>query len=149
MTVADCNKIPDYYQIIAGNRMLFGCGINFLGKEPKSFEKIIRSRIKHLFPQLTNFELEYAWSGLISSTTNRLPHIGQISSQIYYAQGISGHGVVLSGLIGKLISEAIMGNSRGFELFSSIKHRKLPPYPIRSIVLGIANLLHKLQQDFK
>ena len=96
VTVADCNEIPDYYQIIAGNRMLFGCGINFLGKEPKTFKKIISSRIKRLFPQLTNFELEYAWSGLISSTTNRLPHIGQINSQIYYAQGFSGHGVVLS-----------------------------------------------------
>ena len=104
VTVADCNKIPDYYQIIAGNRMLFGCGINFLGKEPKTFRKIISSRIKRLFPQLTSFELEYAWSGLISSTTNKLPHIGQINSQIYYAQGFSGHGVVLSGLIGKLIS---------------------------------------------
>ena len=42
VTVADCNKIPDYYQIIAGNRMLFGCGINFLGKEPKTFRKIIK-----------------------------------------------------------------------------------------------------------
>jgi len=149
VTVADCNKIPDYYQIIPGNRMLFGCGINFLGKEPKTFRKIISSRIKRLFPQLTSFELEYAWSGLISSTTNRLPHIGQINSQIYYAQGFSGHGVVLSGLIGKLISEAIMGNSGGFELFSRIKHKKLPPHPIKSIGLGIANLLHKLQQDFK
>ena len=149
VTVADCNKIPDYYQIIAGNRMLFGCGINFLGKDPKVFKKIISNRIKRLFPQLTSFELEYAWSGLISSTKNKLPHIGQINSQIYYAQGFSGHGVVLSGLIGKLISEAIMGDSRGFELFSSIKHKKLPPHPIRIIGLGIADLLHRLQQRFQ
>ena len=148
VTVADCNKIPDYYQIVAGNRILFGCGINFLGKEPKDLKKVISNKIKRVFPQLTSFELDYAWSGLISSTINKLPHIGQINSQIYYAQGFSGHGVVLSGLTGKLISRAIMGDSNDFKLFSSIHHKELPPHPIKNIGLGIADFCNTVRQNF-
>ena len=148
VTVADCNKIPDYYQIVAGNRILFGCGINFLGKEPKDLKKVISNRIKRVFPQLTSFELDYAWSGLISSTINKLPHIGQINSQIYYAQGFSGHGVVLAGLTGRLISRAITGDSKDFKLFSSIHHKEFPPHPIKNIGLGIADFCNTLRQNF-
>ena len=147
ITIADCNKIPDYYQITNGGRMLFGCGVNFLGKEPNNMKQIIEKRVKRLFPQLTAFELDYTWSGLISSTINKLPHIGQINSQIYYAQGFSGHGLVLSGLIGKLISEAITGNSIGFDLISSIAHRTFPPKPIKNITLGVAECFNKLRQQ--
>ena len=130
-----------------GGRMLFGCGVNFLGKEPNNMKQIIEKRVKRLFPQLTAFELDYTWSGLISSTINKLPHIGQINSQIYYAQGFSGHGLVLSGLIGKLISEAITGNSIGFDLISSIAHRTFPPKPIKNITLGVAECFNKLRQQ--
>ena len=59
ITIADCNKIPDYYQITNGGRMLFGCGVNFLGKEPNNMKQIIEKRIKRLFPQLTAFDLDY------------------------------------------------------------------------------------------
>ena len=79
-----------------------------------------------VFPQLADAKIEYAWGGTLAITMNRLPDVGRLSGDIYYAQGFSGQGVALTSLVGKLIAEAIAGTAERFDLFASIPTKPLP-----------------------
>jgi gamma-glutamylputrescine oxidase len=56
----------------------------------------------------------------------RTPHFGRLASNIFFAQGFSGHGMALTGLAGKLIAEVIAGTNERFDVFARIQHRDFP-----------------------
>ena len=145
VAVADCNNILDYYRITEDNRLLFGAGANFLGQEVDGIENFIRNRITRVFPQIKEFELHYAWNGFIASTINKLPHIGVINSNIYFAQGFSGHGLAATGLVAKLISEAMMGTPERFNLLAKVKHRTFPPKRLKDITLQLSKVFRQIE----
>ena len=147
--VADCNNILDYFRITGDQRLLFGAGADYLGRETKNKKGFIRERILKLFPQLNNFDLEFARDGYIAGTRNQLPEIRQLQSNIYIAHGFSGHGLALTGLAGMLISEKISGNSKRFDVFSEIKHYNVPQSVIRNPLLVAAMLFEKLKDQYR
>ena len=56
----------------------------------------------------------------------RLPQAGRLGSNIYYSQGCSGHGVIYTHLAGRLLAEAISGQSQRFDAFASLPHYPFP-----------------------
>ncbi len=44
----------------------------------------------------------------------------------YYAQGYSGHGVAPTRLGGKMLADAVAGDSEQFDVFSKVNHWRLP-----------------------
>ena len=61
-----------------------------------------------VFPVLKKYKIEYSWGGTLAITVNRLPDFGtKMNGKIIYAHGYSGHGLALSILAGKLITEKI------------------------------------------
>jgi gamma-glutamylputrescine oxidase len=86
----------------------------------------LRPNLEKVFPQLQGIPLEFKWGGDFLLTMSRLPQFGQLTDQIFYAQGYSGHGVTTTHLAGKLIAEAIKGQSHGFDAFASLKHYPFP-----------------------
>ena len=80
-----------------------------------------------VFPQLLDTSIEFLWGGLIAISLNRVPNIGQLSDNIFYAQGFSGHGVAFSGIAGKIIANSIhSGKTSELESFERIKHKNFP-----------------------
>ena len=72
---------------------------------------------------------------------NRAPDFGRVEPNIYYLQGFSGHGVVLAGMAGKLVAEAIAGDSGRFDVFARLRHRPFPGGALLrtpALVLGMA-----------
>lgn len=124
--VEDCNYLLDYYRLTADNRLLYGGGVNYGGQEPASIEVAIRPKMLTTFPELGDVRVDYAWSGNFLLTLNRLPQFGRINSNVYYAQGYSGHGVTCSHLAGKLVAETISGEEARFEAFAQISHLPMP-----------------------
>lgn len=124
--VEDCNYLLDYYRLTADNRLLYGGGVNYGGQDPASIEAVIRPKMLATFPELRDVNVDYAWSGNFLLTLNRLPQFGRINSNVYYAQGYSGHGVTCSHLAGKLVAEAISGEEARFESFAGISHLPFP-----------------------
>ena len=149
VAVADCNNVLDYFRVTPDNRLLFGAGANYLGQETKDIEVFIRQRISKLFPQLSDFDIEYAWNGFIAGTRNQIPEIGCIESNIYVAQGFSGHGLALTGLAGILISEKISGLSKRFDMFSRVTHYDMPQPPFRNALLTMVMIINKLQDRIR
>ena len=51
-----------------------------------------------MFPQLAEVKIEFAWGGEVDITLNRGPHFGRLAPNVYFLQGFSGHGIVLTGI---------------------------------------------------
>lgn len=124
--VADINFVLNYFRCSADHRLLFGGPVSYSTVTPLKLRSTIHRRMVGVFPQLKNIRMEYAWGGLIGITANRAPHFGRIGRYIYFAQGFSGHGIALTGLAGKLMSDAIAGTAEQFDVFARIPHRNFP-----------------------
>ena len=83
-----------------------------------------------VFPQLADTRVDHAWGGYLDITTNRAPHFGRLGPSAYFIQGLSGHGMVISGIAGKLVSEAIAGSAERFDMYTRIKHVNFPGGPL-------------------
>lgn len=116
MSVCDNNILLDYYRLSADNRLLFGSdssdNVDMIAK--------MRRNMLDVFPQLENVKIDYGWGGPIDMTFNANPHFGEVQPNIYFAQGFSGHGIALTGLAGRIIAEAILGNRERLALFEQL-----------------------------
>ncbi|WOH36749.1 FAD-binding oxidoreductase [Thalassotalea fonticola] len=124
--VEDMNYKLDYYRITADNRLLFGGGVSYGGGDPESIEKLLKPHMNKIFPAMKDFKIDYAWGGDFLLTMSRLPQLGRIGENVYYTQGYSGHGVNTSHLAGKLLAEAIHGDSSRFDVFANLPHYPFP-----------------------
>ncbi len=146
MAVADTAWALDYYRLSHDHRLLFGGRASYSGRAPRDLQAIMRRRIVAVFPQLRDTSLDYTWGGVVDISLNRAPHWGRLAPNLYFAQGFSGHGVVATGLAGKLIAEAIAGQSQRLDLFARIKHAPFPGgHALRTPLLVAAMGWYKLR----
>lgn len=126
MACCDQRAALDYYRLSADKRMLFGGMCNYSGRVPKSIEASLRPNLLKVFPQLADVRIDYEWGGNIAISINRVPQLGRIKNNTYYAQGYSGHGVAPTHLAGKILADIVAGDSEQFDVFSKVKHWRLP-----------------------
>lgn len=126
VAVADTKFVVDYYRLSEDHRLLFGGGENYRSRFPKDIKGFVKPVMLKVFPQLRDIKIDYAWGGTLAVTVNRLPSFGKIDPNIFYAQGFSGQGVALTTLAGKLIAEAVSGESERFDIMASLPSPKFP-----------------------
>jgi gamma-glutamylputrescine oxidase len=144
--VADSNWVLDYYRRSADHRLLFGGRVNYSGFANFDAPTATRRRMVAVFPQLADVKIEFSWGGDVDITLNRAPHFGRLASNVYFLQGFSGHGVVLTGIAGKMVAEAIAGTAERFDVFARIPHRNFPGGPaLRRPALVLAMLYYRLK----
>lgn len=124
--VEDMSYFLDYYRITGDRRLLFGGGTIYGGKDPDDIVAEIRPHLLRTFPRLADQRIDFAWSGNIALTFSRVPHMGRLGDTVYFAQGYSGHGVTGSHLAGRLLAEAIGGQSQRLDAFARLKHIPFP-----------------------
>jgi gamma-glutamylputrescine oxidase len=122
----DQRSALDYFRLSADKRMLFGGMCNYSGRVPTSITDSLRPKMLNVFPQLENARIDYEWGGNIAISMNRIPQFGRIKGNTYYAQGYSGHGVAPTHLGGKMLADAVAGDSEQFDVFSKVHHWRLP-----------------------
>ncbi len=118
--IEDVRYILDYYRLSADNRLIFGGGSVYGGADPVDIEAKLRRNLAKVFPQLAGVRVDYAWSGNFALSFSRMPQIGRLGANIYFAHGYSGHGVTASHLFGKMLSEAVEGDLSRFDVFAGI-----------------------------
>jgi len=124
--VSDTLFVVNYFRLSPDNRMLFGGGENYRpGHFPKDIKGYVRKRMLRIYPQLADVKIDYGWGGTLAVTMNRMVHFGRFDN-LYYAQGYSGHGLVLASYAGKLIADAISGDDDGFDVFA---RANVPSFP--------------------
>ncbi len=123
--------------------MLYGGRVSYSTLTPARLAESMRERMVQTFPQLAAAKVEHAWGGFVDISMNRAPDFGRLPNapQVYYLQGFSGHGLALTGLAGRLVAEAMAGDSARFDVFARLKHRPFPGGTLLrtpALVLGMA-----------
>jgi gamma-glutamylputrescine oxidase len=124
--VCDNNFVLDYFRFSADHRLLFGGRVSYSTRTPHRLAERMQQRMAHIFPELAHAKVAHVWGGFVDISLNRSPDFGRLAPNVYYLQGYSGHGVALSGLAGKLVSEAITTQASRFDVFAQLKNRRFP-----------------------
>lgn len=139
--------VVDYYRLSADRRMLFGGGESYSYEAPANLKSFVRRHMLEVFPQLHDARIDYAWSGQLAITMDRLPHFGRLGKSGFFAQGFSGSGVVLAQLAGRLMAEAVAGSAERFDVFANIEHGRFPGGRLLRKPLLVAGMLYYALKD--
>jgi gamma-glutamylputrescine oxidase len=142
--VCDNNFFLDYFRVSADYRVLFGGRASSTGASPAQLSEQIRKRMVGVFPQVADARVEFAWGGFVDVTRNRAPDFGSIDPNYFYVQGFSGHGVALTGIAGRVVAQAIAGESAAFDLFAKLRHARFPA--LRGPTLELGMLYHRIRE---
>lgn len=146
MAVTDINWVLDYFRRSADHRLLFGGRVSYSGMDPAGTARATRARMLTVFPQLADVAIEYTWGGEVDITMSRAPHFGRLDPNLYFLHGFSGHGMVLTGMAGRLVAEAIAGQAERFDVYARLRHRDFPGGPaLRRPALVLAMLWYRLR----
>ena len=146
MAVADINFVLDYFRLSSDHRMLFGGRVSYSGIDPPALGARMRRRMHQVFPQLADVDIDHVWGGYVDISMSRAPHWGRIGSNLYFAQGFSGHGIAATGLAGRVIAEAIDGQASRLDVYARIAHRKFPGgRTLRTPALVLAMLWYRIK----
>ena len=126
VAVADSRFVINYFKLSADNRLLWGGGENYTRRFPSDIKQFVRKHMLEFYPELQDVQIDYGWGGTLAITLNRMPHFARLDQHTWVAQGYSGHGVALATLGGKLLAEAIGGQSERFETFTQLPTRTFP-----------------------
>jgi len=124
--VHDTRFVVDYFRTSGDHRLLFGGGENYRSGFPTDIAAFVRPYILKLFPQLNDVRIDYSWGGTLSVTVKRIPQVGRLEPNLFFAHGYSGHGVSIANLAGKVLAEAIGGTANRFDVMSGIKALPFP-----------------------
>lgn len=147
MAVCDMRVVLDYFRLSADDRLLFGGLCNYSGRHPKDIAARLRPKMLSVFPQLADARIDYQWGGDIGISINRIPQLGRIGNNVYYAQGYSGHGLAPSHLAGAVLADALQGDAERFDVFARIGHLKLPGGRwVANPLLALGMLYYRLKE---
>ncbi len=126
VAVYDSRMVLDYYRLTADNRLMFGGGTNYSGRELANVAASLTPSMLETFPALKGTRIDYAWTGTAGIVMNRIPLVGKLGSNVYYAQGYSGHGIATSHIMAEVLAEAVTGTLEKFDVFADFDHRRVP-----------------------
>jgi gamma-glutamylputrescine oxidase len=124
--VADSKFVVNYYRMTEDRRFLFGGRESYTLGFPSDIVTALRHRMETLFPQLKGVGIDHVWGGTLAITMSRLPFVSRVAPNVLNASGFSGHGVALSGFAGRVMAEAIAGQSERFDVLADLP---IPPFP--------------------
>lgn len=136
MCVEDANYVLDYFRLTADKRLLFGGGTVYGGQDIADVEKALRPNMERLFPATKDLKVDFGWQGNIALTWSRLPHVGRLGKNTYFAHGYSGHGVTSSHMMGRLLGHAIHGDAAHFDIFAGMPAKSFPGGQLLSVPLS-------------
>lgn len=150
VAVYDSRFVLDYYRMTADNRLMFGGGTNYSGRDSKDVAAELRPALERTFPQLKGVEIEFDWTGMAGIVVNRIPQLGKVSNNVFYCQGYSGHGVATSHIMGEIMAAAVIGQHKEFDLFANMKQIRLPVGEwLGNQGMAIGMLYYRMMENFR
>ncbi len=144
--VCDQRTALDYFRLSADKRMLFGGMSNYTARDPRSISATMGKSMHAVFPQLKDVRIEYEWGGHMGIGINRVPQVGRVSENIYYAQAYSGHGVAPTHMSARLIAEAVQQRPERFDILAKVSHIPLPGgLKLGQSLMALGMLYYKLR----
>ncbi len=139
VAVTDDWFVVNYFRLTEDGRLLFGGGESYGYRFPRDIAATVRKPMLAVFPHLADVAIDHAWGGTLAITRHRAPHLARVAPNMLSASGYSGHGVGNAVQAGRLLAEAVRGQSDGFDTFAALP---VPPFPggqaLRSPLLALA-----------
>ena len=117
--IGDNRRAGDYYRLVDdGKRILWGGRITTRAASTAGVVSELRREMTGTYPQLAGLKTELAWSGLMSYARHLMPQIGEIEPGVWHCTAFGGHGLNTTAIGGKVVAEAILGQSDRYKLFA-------------------------------
>jgi len=90
---------------------------------------LLENTFRERFPQIPEVKIDKGWTGRVAMSTDFLPVVGNVSRQgnVYYGAAYCGHGLSMSGYVGKIIKKVVCNQNLGHADF--LVNRKMLPVP--------------------
>ena len=116
--IGDNRRAGDYYRLVDdGRRILWGGRITTRAASTAGLVQELRREMIGTYPQLAELRTELAWSGLMSYARHLMPQIGEVEPGVWHCTAFGGHGLNTTAIGGKVVAEAILGQSDRYKLF--------------------------------
>lgn len=126
LAVFDSKFVVNYFRLSSDNRLLFGGGENYGLQFPKDIQAVVSKPMRQVFPQLESVKLDFVWGGTLAITPTRMPYFASPGKFSLSASGYSGHGVAMATMAGKVLADALAGDSHRFDYLSNVPMVKFP-----------------------
>lgn len=146
IAVSDSRFVVNYFRLSHDGRLLFGGGESYGYRFPRDIEAVVRKPMEQIFPHLKNIPVDFVWGGTLAITMKRLPYVARVGPNALSASGYSGHGVGTATHAGKLMADAVLGQSAGFDTMAAIPTTPFPGgVALRSPLLALAMTWYSLR----
>lgn len=126
VAVSDTRFVVYYFRPSPDGRLIFGGGETYSRRPPAALAEFVTRHLLRIYPQLEGTRVDYAWGGTLAITMKRLPFIRRLRPGVYVAAGYSGQGVALAPFAGKVLADAIKGETARLDRFAALP---VPPFP--------------------
>ena len=116
--ISDIKIATNYYRPLADTRLLWGGRVLAWERPAAELARVLKRDMVSFYPDLAGARIEIAWGGMMPFTRHKLPVIGEIERNVWYATGFGGLGLALTTTAGRLISEAIREGDQAWRVFA-------------------------------
>ena len=115
--IYDMRFASDYYRVLPDRRIMWGGRVS-VGAEPGRIAELLHGDMLKVYPLLAGkARAAYAWSGELCYAPHKMPQIGKLDDNYWYATCFGGHGLAPTTAGGEAIAAAITGQDDRYTLF--------------------------------
>lgn len=119
MAVLDDRRNSDYYRLVdGGTRLLWGGRITTRAADAAGVARSLRRAMHEVYPQLDGIGIARAWSGWTGYARHLMPQLGRLGPETWHITAFGGHGLNTTAVAGKILAEAILGESDRIRAFA-------------------------------
>ena len=108
----------DQFRVLEGGRLMWASPETTWDARPRRQAAGIARRIRTIFPQLGQVQIEDVWGGATGQTVHGMPQVGQLRRGLWVASGFGRQGLATSAMAGQLIARSILWGDERWRLFS-------------------------------
>jgi gamma-glutamylputrescine oxidase len=124
--VSDTRFVVYYFRPSPDGRLLFGGGETYARPIEEDISGRVRKHLRRIYPKLGDAPINDTWCGTVAITRKRLPFIRRLRPGVYAASGYSGQGVALAPYGGKVLADAISGDTARLDRFAALPCPRFP-----------------------
>lgn len=152
--IEDGRNFIHYYRLTPDNRLLMGGhdAIYYYGNRTgrdhhRGIAQRLQQTVIETFPALQGVRFTHHWGGPISVSLDMVPAIGRLGGNVVYSVGCMGHGVSLTQLNGRTLSDLVLETPSELTeaFFVGRRVTPLPPEPLRFTVVQAIRGAMRLQ----
>lgn len=124
--VSDSRFVVRYWRPTPDRRICFGGGESSGTRILSDIAERVRPYFAEIYPQLATVPIDYAWGGTLAITPTRSPYVRCLEPGLYTACGFSGLGLTMAPMAGKVVAQAISGDTERLDLLTRLPVPRFP-----------------------